>query len=99
MIDKYKTKTGEYVSSQLSENDLTKYREQYSWMQKYLGQLKGAVIKNVGINIDLEKNGMAFPSLTIELFDGGVYECEILSVYDTDSPGFISGLPHDFGDV
>lgn len=86
------------MDSRLSQSELNEYSNRYAWMQKYLGQLKGSVIKNVAINVDVE-SGVAFPSLTIELMDGQSYECEILSVIDTDSPGFISGLPHDFGDV
>ena len=87
------------MSNRLNQNELIEYGKKYAWMQKYLGQLKGAVIRDVAINVDIENNGLAFPSLTIELMDGKTYECEILAVHDVDSPGFISGLPHDFGDV
>lgn len=93
MTEKYKTKTGEYVSSTISNEDLIELGERYDWMRKYVGQLKGAVIRDVSINVDIEQGHMAFPCLKVELMNGETYECEIVSVYNPDTPGFIVGLP------
>lgn len=93
MTEKYRTKTGEYVSNIIGANDLTKLNQRYGWMKRYVGQLKGAVIRDVYINIDTEQNDMAFPCLKVELMDGTIYECEIVSASNPDTAGFIIGLP------
>lgn len=98
MTEKYRTKTGEYVSNTISNEELIKLGERYDWMRKYVGQLKGAVIRDVSINIDVEQGNIAFPCLKIELMNGDVHECEIISVYNPDTPGFIAGLPFQSDD-
>lgn len=93
MTEKYRTKTGEYVSNTISNEDLIKLGEKYDWMRKYMGQLKGAVIRDVFINIDVEQGHMAFPCLKVELMNGAIHECEIVSASNPDTAGFIIGLP------
>lgn len=92
-MNNYRFKTGELMSDVIGKDELTKLNQRYGWMRRYVGQLKGAVIRDVTLNLDVEKGNIVFPCLKIELMDGSVHECEIISVYNPDTPGFIAGLP------
>lgn len=78
-----------------SNKDQIKAMDGHEWMAKYYGQLKGGVIQNVSIAVMDEEPNLAFPRLTIKLFNGKVVETEVVSIHDEGIPGVIYGLPWD----
>lgn len=76
-----------------SAAEIKDLEQSFSWMRDYYGQLKGAVVDDVCIAVYEDNKQLGFPSIKFRLKNGEVFECDILSAFDLDMPGFIAGLP------
>lgn len=77
-----------------SSQEIKDLEEKFDWMRDYYGQLKGAVVDDVSIAVYEDNTQLGFPCITFRLSNGMKYECDILSAFDVDMPGFIGGLPY-----
>jgi hypothetical protein len=82
------------MSNNFTNDQIKELENNFQWMRDYYGQLKGAVIEDVSIAIYEDNKQVAFPSLKFKLVNGSVHECDVLSSFDLEMPGFIAGLPY-----
>jgi hypothetical protein len=81
------------MSTNFTEIEHLEILMNHSWMEKYYGTLNNAIIRKVEISIDDEDRQKAFLNLHVELANSDLVLLEVLSNFDSDEPGFISGLP------
>lgn len=81
------------MSNNFSSEQMSELEDRFQWMRDYYGQLKGAVVEDVSIAIYEDNTKLGFPSIKFRLVNGSVHECDVLSSFDLDMPGFIAGLP------
>jgi len=81
------------MSTNFTELEHLEIMRNHSWMEKYYKTLNNAIIRKVEISIDDEDRQKAFLNLHVELANSDTVILEVLSNFDSDEPGFISGLP------
>lgn len=78
-----------------TQEEVSHIKENYSWFEKYYGQLMGAVITNVSISFNEEDKSQGFLNLELSLMGKGKVKTELVCMDDLNAPGFLAGLPTD----